>query len=222
MGKWGIYALAVLFCLAISACRPKEPKEIRLSLLLNEQEILELTELIQQNKFLSAYPFRIEPNPSLSPEFLLFGKDQPDIFELSYQDLPKLVPQSLGMKNLISGDYEQSVFSLSYFQPGRFRGDYYYVPFRLSWLAFFYNHEQVFAEINNLSELSSLCSSNPGAMGLALADDEQIVQFISSLIWLLMAMNSTWTRRELKRRSIFYPLLVTASHHFPGIMIPQD
>jgi len=218
MRKWGIYALAILLCVAISTCRQKQPKEIRLSLMLNEEELLELEKLIKRNEFLSAYKFKIEPNLSLSPEFLLLGKDQPDIFELNFQDLPKLVPHSLGMKNLISGDYEQSIFFLSYFQPGKFQGDYYYVPFKLSWLAFFYNHQRVFAEINNLTELSSLCYSNPGTMGLALADDEQIVQFINSLIWAFdgdeFDLNQEGTKKALYLLSSFRECLSPFSWHY--------
>ena len=181
MKSLSIYLFLSLLILA--SCKANQPREVKLSLAIDSKQVWELENLIQKNQILARYNFRIEPNLQLAPEFLLTGNDQPDVFEVNYNHLFNSFPLTLGMKKLITDDYQSALFSLNYFQPGKFNQDYYYVPFRLSWLALFYRPEQLSAELKDLNEIRSLCLPDSLTLGLALADDEQLLQLMISFIW---------------------------------------
>jgi ABC-type glycerol-3-phosphate transport system substrate-binding protein len=178
-----IIIVALFFAVA---CKREEPpaKEIKIAADLSPNESTYLDIVLNGRKELTQTKIIIQPTQGMDPKNLLIGNEQPDIFELDYQDRIPMLEKSAELHKMFQGEYEWSMFGLSYFAPGVIENrKFYFMPFRLRWPAFFYNKERVPEPPQDFPALAKLCQDRPGSMGLLAGDDEAVLEFMLSLIW---------------------------------------
>ena len=178
-----IFIIALLFA---GACKKGEPpaKEITIAADLTQTEITYLEIIAGTRQVLPKTKIIFQPTQGLEPENLLIGNDQPDIFELDFKDRLTLLGSAMELHKFFQGDYENSIFYMSYFQPGVFENrKYYYMPFRMDWPVFLYNAERVSGPPADFNAMAKLCHDRPGSMGILAGDDDAVLQFMLALVW---------------------------------------
>ena len=142
------------------------------------------------------------------------GKNQPDIFEVDYKDRQRLAPFALSLSKMFSSEYEESVFSFIYDQPGAVAGKIYYMPFRLRWQAFLYNSERIAEVPADMNAFGALCKDHPGGFGLALSDDDVLVKFMLSTIWAFNGNEFDLDNERTKQALYFFSSLSSCLSSF--------
>jgi len=217
-GAWRKITLAAL--LLLCACtRPKEPaKELKVAVSLSTTEITYLDTIIKGRGILPKTKVNFQPSTGLEPASLLMGGNQPDIFELDYKNRQRMAPKALPLDQLFADEYQNSIFSLGYFEPGVISGKHYFLPFRLGWLALLYNAERVPEAPRDLKALAALCAGHPGGLGLLLSDDYALGEFILSLIWGFdgnpFDLENAGTKKALYFLSSLNPCLISYSGNY--------
>lgn len=174
-----------LALLLTCACNKKEPpaKQIKIAANLSPAEITYLEMVLRERTFLPQTKIIIEPAQGMDPKNLLIGNNQPDIFELGYNQRIPLFNSSVELHKMLN-ESQRSAFGIGYFTPGQVENrKFYYMPFRMSWPAFFYNTARVSAPPGDFKALAGLCRGRPGAMGLVVSDDNAILEFMLTLVW---------------------------------------
>jgi len=183
MAKLRTVALLILAALAACPKAKQAPEEIKLAADLSQTEIPHLDSIIKNRKVYPQTKVDLEPDQGVDPQTLLMGQNQPDLFELDYKDRLRMRPFSQKLGEIINSDYDRSLFATTFFQPGVIDSQYYYLPFRLRWLAFLYNAERVPEPPADFPALAVLCADHPGGLGIAIEDDGIILEFMMTLVW---------------------------------------
>jgi len=176
----------IIALLLFGACKKGEPpaKEIKIAADLTQTEITYLEIILAGRQALPKTKIIIQPTQGLGPKNLLIGNNQPDIFELDFKDRLALLGSAMELHKFFQGDYERSIFYMSYFQPGVFEDrKYYYMPFRMDWPVFLYNPERVPGPPADFKAMARLCHDRPGSMGVMAGDDDAVLEFMLSLVW---------------------------------------
>lgn len=176
--------LPLILIVVFGCTRKKEPAaEIKAAVNLTETEIDFLNTITEERDILPRTKLTFEPAGGLEPRALLMGANQPDLYELDYKDRQRMAPFSVELRTLSPGDYEDSIFEFSSFQPGKINGKNYFLPFRLQWPALLYNAERVPEPPQDLEAFSALCAAHPGGLGLVIGEDHALLEFMLSTVW---------------------------------------
>ena len=171
-------ALSALF----SACPRKKPQETKVAVNVSGTEMTNFDSVIQKDMPLAGTNITLLSTSGADAQTLLYGANQPDVFEVSYADRQTLIPFSAPLDQFFASEYDRTTFTLGYYTPGTF-GPHYFVPFRLHWLAFLYNREKVPNSPTTPEELADICATHPGGLGIAADDDQALVEFVVTMIW---------------------------------------
>ena len=195
-------------CLFFTFCtKTKAPSKITLGLELEDTKLSHLKTLIQSEQKFSKTLIEFIPFSCQEPEAYLSSQASPDIFEVDYFKI-----NQLEFKPLILNQWVKNytwINTYLYYLPGRHGDDFYFLPFRLQWLALFYNSDYLSTPLQNLDELQNFCQTHPGDLGLALGDDHQIVEFFLYLIWAFEGKEFDLTYEKTKSSLYFLSSLKT-------------
>ena len=184
--KTALIKIFIITLLFAGACKKGEPpaKEITIAADLDQTEITYLEIVMGTRQVLPKTKIIFQPTRGLEPKNLLIGNNQPDIFELDFKDRLTLLDSAMELHKFFQGDYERSIFCMSYFQPGVFESrKYYYMPFRMDWPVFLYNSERVSGPPADFKAMAMLCHDRPGSMGIMAGDDDAVLEFMLTLVW---------------------------------------
>ena len=178
-----ICGLIIILILSCHRSAPEKPLQIGLIEELNPQQKAELIQLLKASPFFKEKDLKLVSIFGLEPALLLASPHPPDVVELEWKNRSIAPEYFLSLNPYLEKWVIPWVYADQHFQVGRFKDSYCLLPFRYSWLGFFYSQSILTSPPASWEELEEICTAHPSSMGLDFSRPSEVLKFILSLIW---------------------------------------
>ena len=177
--------LGLIFLVFFACHRSSPEKPLKLGLIeeLSPEKQSELNRLIKTSVFFKEKNLKLNNIYGIPPHLLLRSPSSPEVIELEWKNRSLAPKYMLFLNPYLERWIVPWIYAERYFQVGRFEEDYYLLPFRYSWLGFFYSSSILTSPPASWEELEEICTAHPSSMGLDFSRPSEVLKFILSLIW---------------------------------------